>query len=135
MPLPITALSAAMMGLLLIALSVDAINRRKALGIPFGDGGDPALMAAIRAHSNLIEYMPIGLTQMGLLEGGGAQRTALAVVAALFVASRAAHAYGLHEAKGRITVARTIGVVSTLFLLAVMSAWLAVMALRPMMGM
>lgn len=134
MPLPITGLSAAALSLLLIALSIDAISRRKRLGVPFGDGGDPGLMAAIRAHSNLIEYMPIGLTELGLLEAGGAERIALAVVAALFVAARVAHAYGLHGANGRLTTARSVGIVGTLLLLAVMSAWIAAMVARPVMG-
>lgn len=134
MHLIITAATAAALGLLLIALSIDAINRRMVLRVPFGDGGDRGLMAAIRAHANLTEYMPIGLAQIGLLESNGAQPLALSIVAALFVLVRLAHAYGLRGSHDKLTLGRSVGIIGTLLVLATMSGWLLALIARPYLG-
>lgn len=134
MTLMITASAAAALSLLLIALSIDAINRRMALRMPFGDGGNPGLIAAIRAHGNLVEYMPIGLTMIGLLETNHAQPLALSIVAALFVVARVAHAQGIRASHDKLTIGRSVGIVGTLLLLAVMAGWLAAMIARPLIG-
>ncbi len=134
MHLIITAATAAALGLLLIALSIDAINRRMVLRVPFGDGGDQGLMAAIRAHANLTEYMPIGLAQIGLLESNGAQPLALSIVAALFVLVRLAHAYGLRGSHDKLTFGRSVGIIGTLLVLATMSGWLLALIARPYLG-
>lgn len=134
MHLIITSATAAALALLLIALSLDAINRRVALRVPFGDGGDRGLIASIRAHANLTEYMPIGLAQIGLLESGGAQPLALSIVAGAFVLMRVAHAYGLHGSHDKLTIGRSVGIIGTLLMLATMAGWLLALLLRPYLG-
>jgi len=123
----ITALTASVLTLLLIILSIDAIKRRKRLGVAFGDGGDPGLASAIRAHANLTEYMPIGLTLIGLLEAHGANRIVLGTMATLFVAGRYLHANGLYRRDPAFNAPRSMGISATILLLAAMALWLAVL--------
>lgn len=134
MHLIITAATATALGLLLLALSVDIINRRMTLRAPFGDGGDRGLSAAVRAHGNLTEYLPIGLALIALLEANAAYPLALSIVAALFVVVRIAHAYGLRGSHDGLTIGRSVGILGTLLLLAVMTGWLGALLARPYLG-
>ena len=130
MALPITALAAAALALLLVGLTVHAVRLRKRHGVAFGDGGHPPLRRAIRAHGNLIEYMPIGLTMIALLEGSGEPRCMLAPLATLFVAARLVHGFGVQREGERIGPLRSWGIVTTLAVLTIMAVWLAVLAGR-----
>lgn len=134
MHLIITAATATALSLLLLALSVDIISRRMALRASFGDGGDHGLIAAIRAHGNLTEYLPIGLALIALLEINAAHPLALSIVAALFVVVRVAHAFGLRGSRERLTIGRSTGIIGTLLLLAVMTGWLGTLLARPYLG-
>jgi len=125
MHLIITPLAASVLTLLLIVLSIDAIRRRMALRIPFGDGGDPGLISAIRAHANLTEYLPIGLTLIGLLEANRANPYVLGPLAATFVVARYLHANGLYRRSDSLNFPRSAGIVATLLVLAIMAPWLA----------
>lgn len=129
-----TAATAAALSLLLIALSIDIIRRRMALRATFGDAGDHDLIAAIRAHGNLTEYLPIGLALIALLEANAADPLALSIVAALFVIVRVAHAFGLRGSREKLTAGRAGGIVGTLLLLAVMTGWLGALIFRPYLG-
>lgn len=134
MALPITALSAAALALLLVGLTVHAVRLRKARGIAFGDGGDLPLRRAIRAHGNLIEYMPIGLTMIALLEGGGAPRGLLAPFAAAFVAARVIHGFGVQYEGEHLGPLRALGIGTTLIVLAILALWLVALAARALAG-
>lgn len=134
MRLPITALSAAALALLLVLLTIHALRLRKAYRVPFGDGGHPPLLRAIRAHGNLIEYMPIGLAMISLLESSGAPPRLLAPLAALFVASRVIHGLGVQYEGDRLGPLRAIGVQSTLLVLTAFALWLGVLAARALWG-
>jgi len=130
----ITAATATALSLLLLALAADTINRRMMLRAPFGDAGDPGLIAASRAHGNLTEYLPIGLALIALLEANAADPLALSIVAALFVAVRVFHAFGLRGSQHGLTVGRSVGILGTLLLLAVMTGWLGALLMRPYLG-
>lgn len=134
MPFIITASTATALSLLLLALAADTINRRMILRMPFGDGGDPGLIAASRAHGNLAEYLPIGLALIALLESHAADRFALSIAAALFVVVRVFHAFGLRGSHDGLTVGRSVGILGTLLLLAVMTGWLGALLMRPYLG-
>lgn len=129
-----TAATAAALALLLIALSIDIVSRRMALRASFGDAGDHGLIAAIRAHGNLAEYLPIGLALIALLEANAADPLALSIVAALFVIVRVAHAFGLRGSRDRLTIGRSVGIIGTLLLLATMTGWLGALLARPYLG-
>lgn len=135
MHLYITALMAAALALLLVVLATITIALRMRHRAPFGDGGQQPLTAAIRAHGNLAEYMPIGITLTGLLEASGVDTTILGSLAAGFVASRCLNAIGLFFPPGPPPPwPRAIGIVATLLILATMAIWLLVSVLGAMMG-
>jgi uncharacterized protein len=127
--LPITSLTAAALALLLAFLAILTIRIRVRHGISFGDGDNPALRSASRAHGNLAEYAPIGLIVIGLLEVAAVNRTALAIGAASFVLGRLLHTIGLFGPPGPPPApARAIGIVLTLLTLIALAGWLLVVA-------
>ena len=61
MAIPVTAALAAFCGLLLVGLATRVSMLRMRHKIAFGDGGNPALMRAIRTHGNTTEHAPLFL--------------------------------------------------------------------------
>ena len=122
MPLPITAVTAALLALLLLFLAILTVRNRFRLQAAFGDKDDPGLIAASRSHGNLAEHAPIVLIMLGLLEYAEFNTSALIGIAAAFVLARIAHAIGLHQPSepGKAPLARQIGVILT---------WLVILAL------
>ncbi|MEM8615784.1 MAG: MAPEG family protein [Pseudomonadota bacterium] len=55
------ALYIALNVLLLLALAIGVVVRRRAAKVSLGDGGDEALATAIRVHGNASENIPVGL--------------------------------------------------------------------------
>ena len=56
-PMPaITALYAGVVAILLIVLAIRVSLLRRELRVGLGDGGDPRLQRAIRAHANAVEW-------------------------------------------------------------------------------
>jgi uncharacterized membrane protein YecN with MAPEG domain len=128
--LPITLATASAFTLLCLILGLRVSQRRGKLNLNFGDGGDAEMTMRIRAHGNLIEYAPILLIVLALMELAGANKTVLASAAGLFVLLRIAH--GIGTSKG-VLVLRAIGSLgSYLMLLAagVYGLMLAVPALQ-----
>jgi uncharacterized membrane protein YecN with MAPEG domain len=88
MAIPVTAALAAFCGLLMVGLASRVSFLRFTLKIPFGDGGNPALMRAIRTHGNTAEHAPVFLLlalAWELTRGGGAFLTGVAL---MFVVAR-----------------------------------------------
>ena len=86
--LPITAITASVLGLLLIPLSVLVGATRARKQIWFLDGGDAVLLRRMRAQGNFVEYVPIALILIALVELGGAQAGFVAGLGGLLVAPR-----------------------------------------------
>jgi uncharacterized membrane protein YecN with MAPEG domain len=125
MNLTITGFTAAALAILLVLLALDTIRHRFRTRLPFGTGEDRGLTAASRAHGNLAENAPITLILIGLLEFGGANRQALTIAAAAFVAARLLHAIGLYmQIGGPPPAPRAIGVVATLVIQLGLAGWL-----------
>jgi len=89
--MPITLISASLLGLLLVYLSymVTVVRRRPTHGTAESDGDD--LHNAVRAHGNLIEYAPMGLILIGLLEQMSGNFMFVAGLAGVFVVARYMH--------------------------------------------
>ncbi|MCJ9428447.1 MAPEG family protein [Kordiimonas marina] len=87
----ITLITASFIGLLLIYLSYNVTKHRGRTKTSIGDGGDEGLTYAIRAQGNLVEYAPVALILLGLLESMGANRPLLIVLGATFVVARCMH--------------------------------------------
>ena len=94
MPITITPLYAALLTLLMIALSVRVVLYRRAKMISVGDSDDKALLKRIRAQGNCVEYAPVGLILLLIAELQGAPGIALHAIGLILLAGRLMHAIG-----------------------------------------
>ncbi|MFV2052591.1 MAPEG family protein [Aliiroseovarius sp. YM-037] len=98
MSFPITAIYAAVLALMSLALTYHVIFARARTDVSIGDGGDTDLALRIRKHGNFHENIPLSLILMGLAEANGLGAMWLHGVGLLLVVGRALHATGLaHE--------------------------------------
>ena len=112
----VSAALAALLGLLAAVLTVRVILARVRTGIQAGDGGNPALAQAIRAHANLAEQVPLALLLVVLVEMGGTPLAVVVALAAALVIARIANAWGLSRSLGP-TPARQAGAGLTLLVI------------------
>lgn len=117
---------AGLMGVLAVLLTLHVGRLRTGKKIFLGDGGDPEMVAAIRAHGNLIEFAPLCLLIIWLLHGPYGHRT-IAVMGIILLISRLLHAGGM---LGLIPRGRLVGAVGTTVVLAVASIMLALAGVR-----
>jgi uncharacterized membrane protein YecN with MAPEG domain len=108
----VTAVYAALLGLLAVALSTYVMANRRRAGISLGEGGDAGLQRAIRVFGNFTEYVPTALILIGLLEACGGARLWLHILGAALLTGRVAHAVGLASNAGA-SAGRNIGVLLT----------------------
>jgi len=97
----ITLISASFLGLLLIYLSYNVSKQRMKTKTDMGDGGHPELLTAIRAHGNLVEYAPIGLLLIGLLEYSQASSYLVLGLGVALVVGRYMHGLSFGKFEGR----------------------------------
>jgi uncharacterized membrane protein YecN with MAPEG domain len=88
MPLSITALYAAILALIIVALGINVTVHRVKLKVSLGDGGNAEMLRMIRLHANAIEYLPIAIVLMIAYELNGGWHTALHVIGVALVAGR-----------------------------------------------
>jgi uncharacterized membrane protein YecN with MAPEG domain len=84
--------------------------------IDYLDGGDKELGRAIRAQGNFIEYVPMALALMGLIELMGARHWIVYTFGAVLLVARLAHAWSIYSS---VFPARVAGTSATWLLLAV----------------
>lgn len=128
MTIPVTAALAAFVGLLMVGLASRVSALRFGLKIPFGDGGNPALMRAIRTHGNTAEHAPIFLLLALAWELARGATPFLLAMAVLFVASRLLFTIGV---LGRgLHLLRVAGAGGTYLAQLLLAVGLALAALR-----
>jgi uncharacterized membrane protein YecN with MAPEG domain len=93
--LAITLTTAAAAALINIWIAARIGTLRRRFGIVIGDGGNPALIARMRAHSNFVEYAPFFLILLGLVELAVGQSPWLWVAAIAFILGRILHVFGM----------------------------------------
>ena len=98
-------------------LRIGQVRRRERIWI--GDGGSELLVRRMRAQANFLENAPFVLVLVALIELATAQHGWLWGVAALFVAARLAHPFGMD---GRLP-ARMVGAAATMLVLLVLAVW------------
>jgi uncharacterized membrane protein YecN with MAPEG domain len=108
----VTPLYAGLIGLLMIVLAFNVSRYRVGLEIALGDGGNPLLTRAIRAHANLIENAPLALILLLMVEVQGFSAPVIHVLGGALVIGRALHALGLSRNEGR-SVGRAAGILLT----------------------
>lgn len=126
------SLYAALLALMLIALSINVIKNRRRIGVALGDDNNHEMRRHIRAHGNFIEYTPLFLLMLALAEYNGLSVYAIHAFGLLFLAGRLSHAYGLirgekyedgklqdgvrYRVRGMIATFASLGLLSALLL-------------------
>ena len=121
----VTMLYAGLLGLILLGLAFAAGRTRGRLKVSLGDGGHVELLLAMRRHANFVEYVPVILVLMALLEMNGVTRTAIHAMGISLVIARLAHAAGL-SADTTGGAGRAVGAGVTALILLVASIWAVV---------
>lgn len=109
--MPITLLTACVLGLILVVLSLEIVRLRLKTKVSLGSGPEErsALVVAVRAHGNFVEHVPFSLILLGLLEREAVGVTTIAGLAGVLLVSRLLHIIGI-GIKG-VNPFRSIGVV------------------------
>ncbi len=131
MTLPITSLYAGIITIVVLVLSARAGWFRGSTGISIGDGGNVKLHERVRQHQNAMEYVPLALILLALLESNGAGSTLLHGLGIALVIARIAHPLGL-KADNIQHPLRTLGAAGTALMMlvaAVLVLWQVVQQL------
>lgn len=100
----ITLITAGVLGLFFVVLSIRVVRQRLSTGVSLGQsttsivvGNTPedALLVATRTHANFAEYVPLSLLLLFLLEQISTPRWMVIVLAVTLVGARVAHAVGM----------------------------------------
>lgn len=106
--LPITALYAGLLGILLLFLSIWVVTFRWRRKIGIGDDGSREMQRAIRVHANFTEYVPTVLILMAINELGGESPLWIHGLGATLLIGRLLHALGLSRNSG-VSAGRFLG--------------------------
>ena len=118
--MPVFFVCAGLLGLLGVALTLQVGRMRGQKRINLGDGGDPEMIAAIRAHGNFVEFTPLLLLLIYLASDFYSFRVT-AILSVVLLVARVLHAGGM---LGMIPKGRLLGAVGTTLLLLVVSVLL-----------
>lgn len=120
--MPVFFVCAGLIGLLAAILTLNVARLRGKKKINLGDGGDPEMLAAIRAHANLIEFAPLCLLLIYIVSDFYGFRIVAGLSVVLLV-SRALHAGGMI---GVIPQGRFLGATGTTLVLAATSVMVVI---------
>ncbi|RUO37238.1 glutathione S-transferase [Aliidiomarina shirensis] len=123
MILPVTSLFAALLTLLYLVLAARIIRLRWRDRVGIGNGESVDLQAAVRIHGNFIEYVPLALILLGLMELNAANPILLYGLGGLLFIARVSHAIGLTKSVG-VSIYRTVGVLGTFAMLLLAAGFL-----------
>ena len=135
MSLPITALYAGILMIFALALSVKAggLRGKSGISVLFGEPANMELAERVRVHQNFLEYVPMAIILMGIIELNGGNATFLHVFGVVLIIARIAHAIGLkHDNMGH--PGRAIGAGGTALISLVAALYALWMVVRPMLG-
>jgi uncharacterized protein len=110
---PVTAIYASLLAVLLVVLSFRVIGHRRAQRVEIGDGADRELMRRMRVHANFVEYTPYALILMALVESLAAPKLLLHALGLTLLTGRCLHAYALSQTP-HILQMRVLGMILTL---------------------
>lgn len=119
---PITSLFAAGFAIALVGLSFPISMRRLKVGDMVGDSSDKVLKRRIRTQGNFIEYVPLGVVMLGLVEAQSAPGWVVVAIGSLLVIGRVLHAAGMLAASGPL---RGFGMILTYLCLLIAASCLA----------
>jgi uncharacterized membrane protein YecN with MAPEG domain len=111
-PFPMVALYAALNTLIMLTLGILVVRSRVKTRTEIGDGGDPDMMGAIRAHGNNTEYVPVALLLMLILLPLQADVLVIHAIGGTLTIGRILHAMGLSRSVGT-SMLRFLGMILT----------------------
>lgn len=114
----------ALLTLLLIVLSARIIRLRWRDRIGLGTGESQDLKVAVRIHGNFIEYVPLALLLLVLVDITNGDVWLVHLLGAVLFIARVCHALGLTMSAG-VSWARTVGVIGTFSMLLVSAGYAA----------
>ena len=112
MLLPVTLTTTGAAALINLWLGVRVSRMRISEKVSVGDGGNPRLIARMRAQLNFAEYTPIVLILIALIEFGAGTQLWLWAAAALYLLGRLLHPLGMDG----WMPGRTIGIATTMLI-------------------
>jgi len=116
----ITLLYASLLTILAIFLAIKVGMNRVDTNIMTGEGESSMLLQSVRAHGNLIEYAPLALILLALLEMQNVSDFMLHLCGSLFFLARILHAYGVTISR-ESTPYRLVGALGTWLIMLIMS--------------
>jgi uncharacterized membrane protein YecN with MAPEG domain len=97
----VTLIAAGLLALLLFILSAVVVAGRVKFKVNLGDGGNAAMRQRIRAQANFVEYVPLALILLFLVEKESiGPRWLVVAMGAVLVVARLWHAQGLLTSEG-----------------------------------
>lgn len=114
----IAGLYAGLSALLYVYLSARIVRLRYKYKTPFGEGTEVELARAVRVHGNFIEYVPLALVLILMLDYMQFPTLLVHFLGVTLLAGRIAHAVGISRERG-INALRGIGMVLTFLVLIV----------------
>lgn len=91
----ITALYAAILAIIIVALGINVTVYRTKLQVSLGDGGKPEMLRMVRMHGNAVEYVPLALALMLIYEINGGFHWLLHGVGIALVIGRLLQTWGM----------------------------------------
>ncbi|QDO97027.1 hypothetical protein FNB15_06960 [Ferrovibrio terrae] len=128
-PFAVTPLYAALCGLLLLVLGLVVVRLRRKHAVLTGDGGNADLARAMRVQANFVEYVPLTLLLLFMLEMSRQPVWALHLLGAALFIGRLLHAWG-YLLTPRLSFGRALGIGLTWIVLGVTSIWLLLVVLQ-----
>ena len=104
----------------MLYLAGRVVQARNSENVLFGDGGNVVLLQRQRVHGNFIEYVPLGLLLLLVLELNGAAPLLLNALGGSLLVARILHAFGFSRSTGR-SFGRFVGTILTWLMLAAAS--------------
>lgn len=111
LPIALTAAAAAAFINLWLGLRIGQVRGSEKVSV--GDGGNEKVIRRMRAQANFIEYTPIVIILIALLEMATGTSTWLWAVMAIYMIARILHAFGMDGMKG----GRSIGIIVTMLVM------------------
>lgn len=135
MHIQVTALYAGIMALFALYLSFQAGSFRGKAGVSllYGDPVNMELAEKVRRHQNFLEYVPLIIILMALIELNGGSTVFLHAAGILLIVARIAHAVGLHH-DNMAHVGRLIGAAGTALITLVTGGYTLWIAARTLFG-
>ncbi len=112
--LPITLTAAAAAAIINLWLAIRCGRVRTTNKISMGDGGNDAMISAMRAHSNFVEYTPFFLVLLAAIELALGSPIWLWAVSGAYLLARVLHGLGM---TGTLKGGREIGILVTMLAL------------------